>query len=348
MGDYEKVQRCYATLFGRPCNREDRGENDDSIHLLELPTEILGQIFLFMDIPMLGLMAQVHQGTLRELAMGDPTWSVLAKGRFQIASAVKRPKLYGGKDWKDAYRSLHQCHRMPKCRWTNRKPIFAKGEGKTSTSSLSIWATLNHTENCRTRVLRTSTSNRTTPNPRYVEFWVCLQNVKTNGRSIRVDFSKAELRFLGGLGNLYAESCVNEELSCGYRWVTPRVLHHRKKGGSTDKATAARITDKAIWLKPMEFCMVSLPFACGQDLFETDVLARTVSLHVPFATRHWKDTSDSMTNVVMDCKMSPFELAEKDAEAQAWFVQEGVIWENYVELPGGCLILSDRDNRLTV
>lgn len=345
MNDYEQVQKCYASLFGRPCNRENMDENDDSIHLLELPTEILGQIFLFMDIPMLGTMAQVHQGTLRQLAMADPAWSVLAKDRFQIARAVKRPKLYGGKDWKDAYRCLHQCHRMPKSRWTNRKPIFAKGEGKTSTSSLSIWVTLNHTENCRTRTLRTSSSS-TTPNQRYVELWVCLQNVRTNGRSIKVNISKAELRFLSGLGNLYAEPCVNEELSCGYRWVTPRVVHHQKKGGSS--GTAARINDKEIWLKPMEFCMVSLPFACGQDLFETDVLARSVSLHVPFATRHWKDASDSMTNVVLDCKMSPLELAEKDAEAQAWFVQEGVVWENYVELPGGCLCLSDRNTRITV
>ncbi|CAB9504506.1 expressed unknown protein [Seminavis robusta] len=326
---------------------------------LQLPREILCHIYTFMDVPMLGSMAQTHTGILRELATADETWSDLVHRRFQIAT-TKRPKAFGGKDWKDAYCSMNLCNRMPKSRWTNRKAIFAKGNGRMihatgsgtttgTTSSLSLWVTLNHTENCRTRILRTnaSSSNR----QRHVDLWVCLQNVQSNGPPIQVHIMQSELHFLGGLGNVYTERCIQEQLSCGYRWLVPRLLHHRHHHhspaldrnvkGVARAPTTARVFDLSndlssngkgvIVLQPLEFCIVSLPFACGQDAFETDALARTVSLRVPFDSRP---------------QIGSTPLSSEPGEAQAWFVPESDVWDQYCQLPGGCLTLSDKERRM--
>lgn len=313
----------------------DSTTNNTNMTLLQLPSELLRHVYSFMDVPMLGKMAKVHNhGILRDLANAELLWGSLVQQRFQIATTNtnKRPKAFGGKDWKDSYRSMHLCNRMPKCRHTNRKTVFAKG--KSEQQQLSVWVTLHHTENCRTRVLRTSNATNRQQRQRYVDFWVCLQNVKTSGPAIRVDVHNAQLQFLGGLGALYSESCVQEEWNCGGygRWVLPRVLYKHSTKTNHNHSAAATVCNEnkmiaqgGIWLKPLEFCMVSLPFACAQDCFETDVLARTVSLILPFST----STSASTTS-----------------EAEAWFVPESVVWDHYCELPGGCLTLSDRERRL--
>ena len=375
--------------------------------LQKLPPELMRHVYAFMDIPMLGAMAQVHTGHLRRLACDDQVWGPLVKRRFGISPhTTKRPKSLGGKDWKDAYRSMHLCHRIPKCRSTARKAIFAKfqhmGHTKSSmeplaaagTGGLSVWVGVNHTDNCRTRILRTTTTttaaaaaengngnddnnddtnNDTTPSRRYVDFWVCLQNPQSNGPVLQAHVLQSTLQFLGGRGDLYAESCLQEELytACGgYRWMAPRWIYKQpqQQQHNQTRASSAHIPppppslveediSQGISLQPMEFCVVSIPFECGPDVYETDVLARTVTLQIPFssiptdvpgsvhddnrvAARRMPVEGSSTWLPAMRQSVSSLSIAT------AWFVGESDIWDQYCALPGGCLTLSDRDRRI--
>jgi len=362
---------------------------------VDLPAELMRHVYAFMDIPMLGTMAQVHSAHLRNYACEDLVWSKLAKRRFGISTA--RPKACGGKNWKDAYRCMHLCHRLPKCRATNRKALFAKGVGVSAkdanevTFMLNVWVGVNHTDNCRTRVLRTrpppaaavvpvaaglmnggaadqpndgviGQRDETSASRQYLDLWVCLQNPQSNGASIRVDILQSTIQLLSGIGELYSEPCLQEDYytSCGeYRYIMPRLIYKSKQKSSTRASAVLNGSDDddviadGIFLKPMEYCVVSIPFACGQDVFETDALARAVAFQIPFFLAENSLGESKEEDMQMDdrsCLSSRMMklLPSPSAKATAWFISEGDIWEQYCELPGGCVTLSDRDRRMHV
>ena len=332
-----------------------------TVGLVELPPELLRQIYSFMDIPMLGKMSQLHNGILRRFATEEKLWSELVRRRFHLPTTTKRPKTYGGKDWKHAYQNLHGCNRMPKSKYTNHKTVFAKGtstcttgggkpgnspsySSKSSSSpSLSVWVTLYHTENCRTRLLRDSQR-------RYVEFWICFQNTKSSGPTIHVDITKCELQLLCSLGGIYSETCLQNQGgdgNCHGRSSTSRyrILHKQQKEKRQFNNNNNIIKDAnegIISLQPWELCIVSIPFPCeNHDVFETDLLARAISLRVPYYhTRMTKITSscDEKEN------KQEGQLVE-EMMSEAWFISEGDVWDKYCTLPGGCLTLADRERR---
>lgn len=383
--------------------------------LVQLPPELLRHVYAFMDIPMLGTMAQVHTGNLQHFATENQIWSKLVKLRFGIATAAKRPKAFGGKDWKDSYRIMHGCHRVPKYRATSRKAVFAKGHGKLIASDgsnvvgagLSVWVGINHTDSCRTRPLRTANfraddaaaaaagdnnnndnmDNNNIPNQstrRYVDLWICLQNPQSNGPPIEVNIAQSTLQFMGGMGNTYSEFWLQEQLltSCGggYRRIGPKMVYHKQQQEASRRRSSSSNNQQKrqqqqqsmfaslpsspattsmddndilrcgiITLPPMDFCVVSIPFECGQDAFETDALARAVNLQVPFSVA---DTTAAPRNSDYGGHYQQ-ESAKQQSSfvssfATAGFVSEGDIWEQYCALPGGCLTLSDRERRLHV
>ena len=386
-------------------------ENDEGVStrtslLAQLPPELMRHVYAFMDIPMLGSMAQVHTGTLRYYACENLVWGKLVKRRFEIASTTKRSTAFGGKDWKDAYRSMHLCRRIPKCRSTSRKAIFAKGRqsqqreqqqqgiatrepsaGACDGAGLSIWVGVNHTDNCRTRLLRSAANTENEDNNtdntsrRYVDFWVCLQNPQSNGPSIQAQVCQSTLQFMGRRGNYYTESCLQERIptSCGgYRWMAPRWMKkpqqqqtNWRKHCSGKKAWASLpfVEDDSeedislgITLKPMEFCVVSIPFECGQDMFETDALARSVRIQVPYVLSSTIESGPTTSASFVRCHQDEYVNGDKMevddttwvstakkpplSLSTAWFVSEHDIWDHYDVLPGGCLTLSDRDRRI--
>jgi len=106
------------------------GQCPSSMSLQQLPLELLRHVYSFMDISTMGSMAQVQRqqpsctnskesaaasvGALSDLACSNEIWGPLVEKRFLISPKIKRPKTYGGKDWKDAYCSMHKCQRLPK------------------------------------------------------------------------------------------------------------------------------------------------------------------------------------------------------------------------------------------
>lgn len=234
------------------------------------PVELIHHIYSFFDIGSLGKMAQMNAcGVLSECASNDTVWEELVHRRFGIHAKISRSTAHGGSTWKEAFRTLSYCNRAPKSRHTStRKAIFAKGGGGKHCDPVSAWVLLSHTANCQTRRHPMSKglfpTNYSSSN-RFVEFHVCLQNVKTSKGSIAVDLMGSTLDLMG--------SCGRQSL-CGW----PRILF---KSGQDDAMLPDQSVHNEIELKPFEFCIVAMTFQCGTDIFETDVLARAVALRVP-------------------------------------------------------------------
>lgn len=328
-----------------------------------LPNELIRHIYSFFDIRSLGTMAQVNKhGILSSLATDGNTWSDLTHRRFQINVQIVRSKSLGGTTWKDAYRSLSYCNRAPKCRFTpSRKVIFAKaGGGRDNKDPLSVWVLLNHTDSCQTRRVRENSSG-VVRNPylqevvsldpttnhrrnnnnarRFVEFNVCLQNVKSSAGPITIDLlsTTLEMAAAAGMGN---QSVQVKGM--------PKMIHrHSTRVSKQNKYTTIDQKmkynddddDGLIVLKPFDFCVVTMSFACGGDVFETDLLARALALRV--ALLQDVDVNDDETF------RSPNEQLSV-RQVRASFVPESDVWNYYTELPGGFLSLNDKYRLLNV
>jgi hypothetical protein len=293
----------------------EKGTKRDSSegYFSRLPEDLIFLIFSFADVCSLGRIAQVSNCFLATVSLDDAVWGEIVKDRFCLdISNPRSKKTLGGQTWKEVYHSLSRRNRIPKSRYTPaRKAVFAKGGGVTrrSNSAIAVWVLLSHTEDCLTRRSVHDESNMEggRGDTRFVELNVCIQNVKSGQGDVRVNLIDCTLELMG-----------NVDVGHQRVWMKPRVLY-RSKG---DVSVLARLRSKVdtIVLQPFEFCVVSMHFPCQEDLYETDLLSRAVSLSVPFSC-----AGDRTTNI-----------------ANARFIDDTEIWDYYVELPGACLTLTDR------
>jgi hypothetical protein len=202
---------------------------------------------------------------------------------------------------------------------------------------------LNHTENSETRrtaasppsvvdhpfLANTMMSSNTTPTfnsrhgRRYVEFNVCLQNVKSSAGPITVDLLSTTLEVAAGMGSHEAVQVKG----------MPRMIHHHRHQHTIsdsimliDEDTHAD-DDGLIILQPFDFCVVTMSFACLYDVFETDLLARALALRVAIVD---DDKSMPQTN-----QQQEHHCQHHQRQVSASFVPESDIWQCYMELTGG-------------
>jgi hypothetical protein len=102
--------------------------------------------------------------------------------------------------------------------------------------------------------------------------------------------------------------------------LRPKVLFHDTDGGLFDSDLT-----NGIKLRPFDMAIVSVHFPCASDVFETDFLARALSVHVPVYSSG-KTANDDNSHT----------------EASAFFIPESDVWNYYMELPGNFLTLVDR------
>ena len=108
-----------------------------------------------------------------------------------------------------------------------------------------MWVELIHADNCEAR--------RRGNEERFVEFQVCLQNIRSRSDPIPIDLSRAQLHFWGD-----------------------RRMHRPMH--------SEPLNDKGIMtLESLEFQVVTLRFPCSIDRLETDFLSRLYFLQVPLA-----------------------------------------------------------------
>ena len=135
-------------------------------HFETLPQDIIEILLLYLDIPSIASLCQTSKpqpsnNNISQLTSTEKIWLRIVNHRFNLFSTSRmkkyhsrcgqkslrptgyafehasmyvsnmpRPKLYGGSTWKEAYRNMARCNRMPKLKVNfKRKSIFAKGGG---------------------------------------------------------------------------------------------------------------------------------------------------------------------------------------------------------------------------
>jgi hypothetical protein len=308
-----------------------------------LPDEVIHIIFLFADIPALGKIAQTGQNMLSKLACNDETWSNLVERRFRISTKKSRPVLHGGHSWKQAFFSMSHSDRIPRGRYTgSQKAVFAKGRSvqrkpiSGTSSPVRLWVLMGHTENCKTRTIRQSragASEESSNNERFVELYLCMQNVKSGAGNVTVDVLEATLALLGSTeGSRPLISRVRKPGSS----LQPKVLFHDAMSSPSADPFDYDVSS-GIKLRPFQVAVVSVHFPCASDVFETDFLARAVSVNVPVRK---PSATKGKENIVPAVASSSTMTQEVDASA--FFLPEHDVWNYYMELPGNCLTLVDR------
>jgi hypothetical protein len=175
-------------------------------------------------------------------------------------------------------------------------------------------------------------------NKRYVELYLCLQNVKSSGGEVVANVMDAALVLMGN-----SESY--DPLKYGS--LRPKVLLHETKETCSLKATgdcdgtfAFDITN-GVKIRPFDIVVISVHFPCSSDVYETDFLARAVSLHVPVRKSSEEETEGVVSPDAALLLETPHATAMSSA-ASAYFIPEKDVWNYYDQLPGGCLTLVNR------
>lgn len=309
-----------------------------------LPDEVIHIVFLFADIPALGKIAETGKNMLSKLACNDDTWSNLVERRFRVSTKKSRPVLHGGRSWKQAFFSMSHSDRIPRGRYTgSQKAVFAKGRSiqrkpnNGASSPVRLWVLMGHTENCKTRTVRQSragASEESNNNERFVELYLCMQNIKSGAGDVTVDVLDATLALMGSTDG--SDSLVSRVRKPGSS-LQPKVLYHDTMSYPSADPFDYDVSS-GIKLRPFQVAVISVHFPCASDIFETDFLSRAVSVHVPVRKPAAKKGEE---NTVAAAVASSSTMTQ-EVDASAYFLPEDDIWNHYMELPGNCLTLVDR------
>lgn len=286
----------------------------DNFRFIDLPEELVRITLSYLDIPSLGALSCTGKNLVAHWASHNDTWKLMVEHRFYIDTKNHiRPNCYGGTSWKQAFQTLARADHMPKSRYTYRRRIVvAKG---TTKKQVHLWVLLRHTENCTTRI----------DDHRYVELNLCIQNVRSTSVPVRIQVNDATLVYMGSEGRT---DFVTTNVICNDR-IRPKRLYPLTQDGG-------------ILLHPFEFAVVSVSFPCAPNMmYETDFLSRAVSVHVPI---EWEDSSYSKNcyEYAIDA------VTPTNHRLSAHFLPEHDIWNHYMELPGGCLALTNQCNLRTL
>mmetsp|Transcript_18154 Transcript_18154/g.26287 ORF Transcript_18154/g.26287 Transcript_18154/m.26287 type:complete len:395 (+) Transcript_18154:51-1235(+) len=308
--------------------------------------------------------------------LANRRFNIVSTSRTNRIIREPRPKPYGGADWRAAYRSMSSCSRMPKNRiMSKRSTLFAKGlKGAVLTPGESlprkrgdfvgVWVTVAHTDDCNTRLIRYPTEED--QESRFIELHLCLQNTRSGYGTVDFDIANASVQIIGSprdVNDLWFSDVVR---SGPYR---PKILYRKREGESirmrkkkcksflypevgngrhlygkesqnespTDlTCTCDHLNNSGslsclTTLQPFEFVIVSVHVPCAPDMrFETEFLSRAICLYIPV---RWNNGANQ----------SKYKKPAIDCLASAPFLPEADIWKYYMELPGDCLTLTDRD-----
>mmetsp|Transcript_12596 Transcript_12596/g.17362 ORF Transcript_12596/g.17362 Transcript_12596/m.17362 type:complete len:386 (-) Transcript_12596:63-1220(-) len=236
---------------------------------------------------------------------------------------------------------------------------------------IGVWVMVAHTDDCNTRLIQHPMVE--VPESRLIELRLCLQNIRSGYGTVDVDVANVSVQIIGSRTDVNAlwSSDIVRSGPCRPRILyrnTERVpikdektqyasnMYSRSKlrngrralcGGRCLDESPTVLTDSfndskelchlpsVTRLQPFEYIIVSVHVPCTSDMrYETDFLSRALCLHIP--TR-WNEGADKpMANrPAFDCL------------ASASFMPETEMWDYYMELPGGCLTLADRNRMVS-
>ena len=272
----------------------------------DIPKDVSWLILKYLDVSSILSLSQVspigrdskHHNKLdllMRLCYSDDLWGYLVKRRFAIDATkpYQRPTSYGGSNWKNAYRLLARCHKMPRSRISQRKVVFAKSVGSNRrndcndrSSGVLCWVLVGHTDDCRLRrqaIIQESDDSIPPREDKFIELHVCFQLISPSAIRVNLDFSASYVQLRGepsGKGNIILLGSKR-----------PKVIH-RSFGGKSQRRIAdahgAMREDEydscnnILSIKTLEFVVVAINVVCPQDMvYETDFLSRAIALHIP-------------------------------------------------------------------
>jgi len=297
-----------------------------------------------------------------------------------------------------------------------------------SSMGISLWVTIGHTEDRNTRMTsksrwnssyghihtpqhcrsahrssarysRTARNNHHEVRQRYIELHLCLQNTKSSGGTVEVDFSNAFAQVVCSRGT--GESEIRYVYVRNFGEYRPKLLYHSRHQGVGDDAKQSGFCGKSfsrkdsvplghnpgkvgdmriddgchhdvkstqpfkLSLNAFDFAIVAVYLPCTPDMiFETDFLSQAILMNVPVIVN--RKTSERKVHGTSLGSMSYREGIKTTLErnmrglsptlihqphhvlAAATFLVEEEIWNYYMELPGGCLALSDSNRSMRV
>lgn len=230
----------------------------------------------------------------------DPVWKVLIQKRWRVRGNVLRA--VGATTWRVAYQIMSFRHKIPRGIYTEKhNTVF----GSTYSAGCESWVLIGHRSN--TSLRRTSAQNDLNNN--FIELRVCVQNVYNGMISIPLNNHGFEV------------VCRTEDDQTQQKMFINNVCNLALNGQRKEVSIE---DDFDVKLGPLESVVISVRVCCPLDMeFETDFLARADHVCIKF-------------NI---CKpYFPF-TTKRAVTMKARFVDEDTVWESYVELPGGVILL---------
>lgn len=230
----------------------------------------------------------------------DPVWKVLIQKRWRVRGNVLRA--VGASTWRVAYQIMSFRHKIPRGVYTEKhNTVF----GSTYSAGCESWVLIGHRSNTS---LRRNTSQND-PNNNFIELRVCVQNVYNGMISIPLSSQGFEV--------VCRTEDDHKQQKMAIKNVCTLAVNGQRKEVSTED-------DFDIKLGPLESVVISVRVCCPLDMeFETDFLSRADHVAIQFSI----------------CKpYFPF-TTKRAVTMKARFVDEDTVWESYVELPGGVILL---------
>lgn len=291
-------------------NNNLTNRNKGSSYLLSIEDHLLRLLLIYFDAKSLcnlSITCKYCNKTIDPI-FEEVWWQLCLKG-WSISEKEKF-KLCGiGSSMKYTYRMLWQRMRIPRGRYTERfNYIFGKGRN----SNVSCWISLGHSSNAELYNLSADINGVSTA-ARCVDMRLCIQNLGSNQLIINYLDPQQTVNL----------TCLDQEQEddVDQQSLTVTTINEIARNGQT---VSSPKHSSMSCLNPLEFIVLSCKVQCPPWVrYETDFLSMMdrIELKINHAANDNTRGGDVVT---------------------ATMIPENEIWEYYIELPGGVVLLRDK------
>ena len=286
--------------------------------LASLPPDVLDVVLSYLAARSLCNLSTLNRQWQFDLdTQMDRIWRDLVARRWRPQLKHLRRTL-GAANFKVAYQILVFRRRMPKGAFTEKhNKVFGLGHA----SGLVSWALVHHGAESRLQRRRGTA---------FITLRLCVQNVHHMELTLPLDRQGYEVQLRSEDESTIVVPVLGQPRIVavnGVRTATPTpVGGGGGGGGGNDESNAP-----AEWrLRALDNIVVCIDVACPDDVvFETDFLSRVA--HVAFTARA---TQPRPPHVPLSVPPATVALLVVNR-----FVDEEEVWQNYIELPGGVILL---------
>ena len=271
----------------------------------------------------------------KELLDEHLIWHQLCLKRWDVSHRVR--KVLGVTTWKAAYRLMLKRQRLPKGLYTEKyNRIFGRGRKL----GIDSWVLMGHTSNARP-ILKYNVYT--------MEVRLCIQNVHNSFVSLNINDTNVKNNSIR-LMCKQEDSTVSTMNLCNIRVIARNGVKYHEEDHYRIKEE-----DNRVYLYPLEYIVVACHVEVPSDvMYESDLLARLSSVDLfaqlmpgvnaeakAIAAADVFDNDDCYYHHSMNYQDVDMSLGVVNTLMKCDIVDEKCIWESYMELPGGVVLLRD-------